>query len=137
MVEVDTPKEVNKDDKSPGICILRAHFIQPKIRGNFSWKSNGTHHFSSVRPGTDLEPPLKVVHFDRSAHSGRSDRNVPFHWTKLLSPVPLFCSLLARIISKRAVAWVGSVQPECTFALSNTTTSIFKLVPETIQNHLD
>ena len=26
---------------------------------------------------------------------GRSDRNVPFHLTKLLSPVPLFCILLA------------------------------------------
>ena len=50
VVEVDTPKEVNKDDKSPGICILRAHSIQPKIRGNFSWKSNGTDHFGSVRP---------------------------------------------------------------------------------------
>ena len=38
-----------------------------------------------------------------------------FHLTKLLSPVPLFCILLTRTISKHAVAWVGSVQPECTF----------------------
>jgi len=62
-------------------------------------------------------PALKVVPFDRSGHFGRSDRNVPFHLTKLLFPVPLFCILLARTITKRAVAWVGSVQPECTVPL--------------------
>ena len=45
-----------------------------------------------------------MVHFDRS------EGNVPFHLTKLLSPVPLFCILLTRTITKRAVAWVGSVQ---------------------------
>ena len=33
---------------------------------------------------------------------GRSDRNIPFHLTKLLSPVPLFCILLARTITKRS-----------------------------------
>ena len=43
---------------------------------------------------------------------------VPLHWTKLLSPVPLFCILLTRTIIRRAVAWVGSVQPECTVPLS-------------------
>ena len=32
--------------------------------------------------------------FDRSGLFGRSDRNVPFHLTKLLSPLPLFCILL-------------------------------------------
>ena len=48
---------------------------------------------------------------------GRSDRNVPFHLTKLLSPVPLFCILLTRAITKRGVAWVGYVRPECTVAL--------------------
>ena len=31
---------------------------------------------------------------------GRSDRNVPFHLTKLLSPVPLFCIPLTRTITK-------------------------------------
>ena len=56
---------------------------------------------------------MKVVHFDRSGHLGWSDRNVPFHLTKLLSPVLLLCILLARTISKRAVAWLGSVQTEC------------------------
>ena len=34
---------------------------------------------------------------------------VPFHLTKLLSPVPLFCFLPTRTITKRAVALVGSV----------------------------
>ena len=43
---------------------------------------------------------------------GQSDRNVPFHLTKLMCPVPLFCFLLTRTITKRAVAWVGSLQPE-------------------------
>ena len=41
---------------------------------------------------------------------GRSDRNVPFHLSKLLSSVPLlcvFCIPLTRTITKRA-----SVQPE-------------------------
>ena len=42
---------------------------------------------------------------------------VPLHWTKLLSPVPLFCILLTRTIIRRAVAWVGSVQPESTVPL--------------------
>ena len=40
--------------------------------------------------------PLQVVHFDRSAHFGRSDPNVRFRLTKLLSPVPLFFILLTR-----------------------------------------
>ena len=42
------------------------------------YTSNGTDHFSLVQ----LEysgPALKVVHFDRSGHFGRSDRNGPFH----------------------------------------------------------
>ena len=53
----------------------------------------------------------------RSSHFGRSDRNVPFHLTKLFSPAPLFCVLLTSIITKSAVAWVGSVQPEYTVPL--------------------
>ena len=59
--------------------------------------SNGTDHFGLVLPEYS-GPDLKVVHFDRSGHFGRSDRNVPFHLTKLLSPVPLFCILLTRKI---------------------------------------
>ena len=30
-----------------------------------------------------------MSHFDRSSYFGWSDRNAPFHWTKLLFPVPL------------------------------------------------
>ena len=91
--------------------------IEPKIPVISVSTSNGTDHFGLVRPEYS-GPALKVVLFDRSGHFGRSDRNVPFHLTKLLSPVPLFCILLARTITKRAVAWVGSVQPECTVPLN-------------------
>ena len=55
-------------------------------------------------------PALKVVHFDRSSHFDLSDWNVPFRLTKFLSTVSLFCILLTRTITKRAVAWVGSVR---------------------------
>ena len=41
----------------------------------------------------------------------------PFPFDKMLSPVPLFCILLTRTITKRAVAWVGTGQPECTVPL--------------------
>ena len=64
------------------------------------------------------EPALRVVHFDQSGHFGRSDRNVPFHLTKLLSPVSIFCLLLTRTITERAAAWVGSVQAKWTVPLS-------------------
>ena len=80
----------------------------------------GTDQFGSVRPN-DLGLPLNVFDFDQSGHFGWLDRNVPFHLTKLLSPVPLFCILLTRTITKSAVAWVGSVQPECTFPLDTWT----------------
>ena len=79
-------------------------------------QNNGMDYFSLVRPEY-ARPALKVVHFDRSCCLGQSDRNVPFHLTKLLSPVPLFCILLTRTITKCTVAWVGSVQPECTVLL--------------------
>ena len=36
--------------------------------------SSGTDNFGLVRPEYS-EPALKVVHFDRSGHFGRSDRN--------------------------------------------------------------
>ena len=46
------------------------------------------------------------------------DRNVPFHLAKVLSPALIFCALLlSRTITKRAVGWVWSVQPECTASL--------------------
>ena len=87
--------------------------IQPKIPEILVGTSNGTDHFGLVQPEY-LGPALKVVRFDQSGHFGQSDRNVPFHLTKLLFPVPLFCILLTRIITKHMVAWIGSVQPECT-----------------------
>ena len=65
----------------------------------------------------NLGPPLKVVLFDRHSHFGQSDLIGPFHLTKLLSPAPLFCIVLARTIINCAVAWLGSVQPECTVPL--------------------
>ena len=90
--------------------------IQPKIQDILVGTSNGTDHFGLVRPEYS-GPALKVVLFDRSGHFGRSDREVLFHLAKLLFPVPLFCILLTRTITKRAVDWVGSVQPECTVPL--------------------
>ena len=91
--------------------------IQPKIPDISVGISNRTDHLGLVRPEY-LGAALKVVHFDRSGYLGRSDRNVSFHSTKLLSPVPLFRILLTRTITKRAVAWVGSEQPECTVPLN-------------------
>ena len=63
--------------------------IQPKIPEILVGKSNGTDHFDLVRPEYS-GPALKVVLPDRSGHFDRS-KNVPFHLSKLLSPVPLFC----------------------------------------------
>ena len=61
-------------------------------------KSNGTDHFSLVRPEYS-GPALKEVHIDQSGHFGRLD-----HLTKLLSPVLLFCILLTRTIIKCVMA---------------------------------
>ena len=91
--------------------------IQPQIPEISVGTSNRTDHLGLIRPEY-LGAALKVVHFDRSGYLGRSDRNVSFHSTKLLSPVPLFRILLTRTITKRAVAWVGSEQPECTVPLN-------------------
>ena len=91
--------------------------IQPQIPEISVGTSTRTDHLGLVRPEY-LGAALKVVHFDRSGYLGRSDRNVSFHSTKLLSPVPLFRILLTRTITKRAVAWVGSEQPECTVPLN-------------------
>ena len=90
--------------------------IQPKIPEILVSTSNGTDHFSLVQQEY-LGPALRVVRFDQSGHFGQSDRNVPFHLTKLLFPVLLFCILLTRVITKLVVAWVRSVQPEYTVLL--------------------
>ena len=85
------------------ICVMRlrriwALSIRPKIPGISVGTSNGTDHFGLIRP--EYSGP---AYFNRSGYLGRSDRNVPFHLTKLLSPVPLFRILLTKTITKRAV----------------------------------
>ena len=50
--------------------------------------------------------------------------------TKLFSLVPLFCILLTRTITRRAVAWVGSVQTECTVPLGTYRIFVEWKVPE-------
>ena len=70
----------------------------PKIPEISIGISNGTDHFGLVRPKV-LGPALRLVLFDRSGQFGLSDRNIFFHyWSKLLSPVLLFCILLSRTI---------------------------------------
>ena len=112
-------------------AMLWALSIQPKIPVISVATSNGTDHFGLVRPEYSGSA-LKVVLFDRSGLFGWSDRNVPFHLTKLLFPVPLFCILLTRTITRRAVACVGSVQPECTVPLGTWNFRNFK--PEFVLN---
>ena len=55
----------------------------------------------------------------RSAHFGRSDRNVPFHLTKLLTPVPLFCILLMRTIDLFSLLVLFSQYRSCVNTLEN------------------
>ena len=43
-----------------------------------------------------------------------------------MCPEPLFCSLLTRTITKRAVAWAGTLQPECTVPMSTCNVQNFK-----------
>ena len=56
---------------------------------------------------------------------GTSNWNRPFRW-KLLYPVPLFCILLTRTITKREVVWFGAVQPKCTRPLATWNVRTFK-----------
>ena len=81
---------------------IKGTSIQPKILEISVGTTNGMYQFGLVWPeysGT----ALKVVHFDLSHHFSSSDWNAPFHLTKLLFPVPLFCILLTRTITKRMV----------------------------------
>ena len=100
--------DIRKRDRMSITVKQGALCIQPKIPEIPVGTPKGTDYFGLFRQEYS-GPALKVVHFDRSGHFGRSDRNVSFHLKKLLSPVPLFCILLTRTITKRAVAWVGSV----------------------------
>ena len=74
----------------------KALFIQPKIPDISVRNQMERFRFGPTGIFGTTFAPLQVVHFDRSAHFGRSDRNVPFHLTKLLSPVPLFFIPLTR-----------------------------------------
>ena len=56
---------------------------------------------------------------------GTSNWNRPFRW-KLLYPVPLFCILLTRTITKREVVWFGTVQPKGTVPLATWNVRTFK-----------
>ena len=56
---------------------------------------------------------------------GTSNWNRPFRW-KLLYPVPLFCILLTRTITKRDVVWFGAVQPKFTVPLGTWNVRTFK-----------
>ena len=96
--------------------------IQPKILEISVGTSNGTDHFDLVRPEY-LGPscgPLLAVWLVRP--------QCPFPLTKVLSPVPLFCILLARTITKHTVAWVRSVQPKCTISLGTWNFRNFKIL---------
>ena len=76
----------------------------------FGRKSNATDHFGSFRQEY-LGPPWKAVHFDQSFRSVWPKRPFPFEKVNCFSLQPLFGSLLKSTISRRDVAWVGSVQP--------------------------
>ena len=105
--------------------IAKGSFHSTQNSANFGcyikWK--GSFWFGPTRIfGTSFEGgPLWLV------WSFWPDRNVPFHSTKLLFPVALFYILLTRTITKCAVAWVGSVQTECTMPLGMWNVQSFKL----------
>ena len=96
--------------------------IQPPKFGKFQLEIK----FGSVRPDY-LGPPLKVVHFDRSTHFGRSDRNVPFYLTNCCSQYCSFASCLQEQYPD--VRWLGfwSVYLELTISLGTWSSQNFKL----------
>ena len=77
---------------------MQGAFHSTQNSRNFGWLEQNI-IFGLVLPEY-WGPALKVVHLDRSGYLVRSDQNVPFHLTKLLSPVQLFCILLTRTITK-------------------------------------
>ena len=113
-------KKIEGPSKSRQTFVLRSIgglSIQPKIQEISVGTSNGTDHFGLVRPEYS-GPALKMVHFDRTGHFGRSvGPKCPFPLTKSWSPVPLLC-IMTRTMAKCAVAWVGSVQRICTVPLA-------------------
>ena len=95
--EVDGSQEDKEEEEDRKIWGFP---FNPKVRKFRLVHSKGTDHFGFVRPEYS-GPALKVVHCDRSGRYGRSDRNVPFHLPKLLSPVLVFSILLKRPSSFR------------------------------------
>ena len=80
-----------------------------EIKWNEPFRIGPTGIFGTTFEGGSLWP----VHSFRSVLP-----KSPFHLAKWLSPVPLFCILLAAgTITKHAVAWNGSVKPEWTVPL--------------------
>jgi len=86
-------------------------WLKMKTKGAFHSPQNSgkfrlVHHMEQISLVRleHLGPALKVVHFDLSGHFRWLNRNVPFHLTKLMFSVPLFCILLTRTTTKRALA---------------------------------
>ena len=79
-------------------------------------ENNNNNNQSTVQTKTVLGPEMSV---------GTSNWKRPFPW-KLLYPVPLFCILLTRTITKREVVWFGAVQPKCTVPLGTWNVRPFK-----------
>ena len=103
------------------------HFaLSPKFQ-TFRLEIKRDEPFRSVWPEY-LWTILTVVFFDRSAHFGHSDWNIPFHLTKLLFPVPLFCILLTRtnqtctgfcrVCAAGMYRSIGQVEFSCTHPMS-------------------
>ena len=110
--------------------VSRGAFHLTQNSGSFGWytKWNGPFRFGPTGiSGTSFEGGPRW-----SVWSFRSTEMSLFNLTKLLSPVPLFCILLTRTITKRAVAWDGSLQPECTVPLGTWNFRNFK--PEFLFN---
>ena len=79
--------------------------------------SNGKRHFGPTdrdSPTGQSEPPSKLL---PNIQVG-SNLNGPFYFMYQPKFRELFRILLTRTITKRAVAWVGSEQPECTVPLN-------------------
>ena len=86
-------------------------------------ENNNNNNQSTVQTKTVLGLlPFNPV---REISVGTSNWNRPFRW-KLLYPVPLFCILLTRTITKREVVWFGAVQPKCTVPLGKWNVRTFK-----------
>ena len=116
LQQVNSPYRWNKFQ----ICCTDMYFI--RFLPNFAvffvflWISQDFAHLPEFR-GSTTEQNIRSPDFNQSSYLGRSDQNDLFHLKKLLSRVPLFCILLTRTITKRGVAWVRSVQLECTAPL--------------------